>query len=188
MKEPHEKGIANQFGPESCAGLREETGEAFDRGKSRPAIELRNHHFVRADLVLSWGRPYGGGAHREPTDDATESKTLCMDGRSSRGNRETPAAPLPGAARVGWGRSLDRTPTMHAAGESDGLIVPRKQANKAGPTAAAESVEGRRPAKGNIRRVLLATDSEPCTRGIDLSDVRQANACPSSTRGKSRMR
>jgi hypothetical protein len=40
MKEPHEQGVANQFGPESCADLREGVGEAFDRGKSRPAIEL----------------------------------------------------------------------------------------------------------------------------------------------------
>jgi len=61
MKEPHEQGVANQFGPESCAGSRKGTGEAFDRGKSRPAIELRNHHFARADLVLSGGRPHGGG-------------------------------------------------------------------------------------------------------------------------------
>ena len=62
MKEPHEQGVATQFGPESCADLRKEMGEAFDRGKSRPAIELRNHHFVRADLVLTGGRPHGGGA------------------------------------------------------------------------------------------------------------------------------
>ena len=62
MKEPHEQGVANQFGPESCAGLREKAGEAFDRGKSRPATELRNHQFVRADLVLTRGRPHGGGA------------------------------------------------------------------------------------------------------------------------------
>ena len=55
MKEPHEQGRAYQFDPESCAGFREETGEAFDRGKSRPAMQLRNHRFVRADPVLSGG-------------------------------------------------------------------------------------------------------------------------------------
>jgi hypothetical protein len=32
MKEPHEQGIANQFGPESCAGFREGTGEALTGG------------------------------------------------------------------------------------------------------------------------------------------------------------
>ena len=29
MKEPYEQGLANQFGLESCAGFREETGEAL---------------------------------------------------------------------------------------------------------------------------------------------------------------
>ena len=43
MKEPYIEGVAYHFGPESCAGCREATGEAVDRGKSRPAIELRNH-------------------------------------------------------------------------------------------------------------------------------------------------
>ena len=29
MEEPYEQGLANQFGLESCAGFREETGEAL---------------------------------------------------------------------------------------------------------------------------------------------------------------
>lgn len=32
MKEPHEQGRAYQFGPESCAGFREEAGEALTGG------------------------------------------------------------------------------------------------------------------------------------------------------------
>ena len=32
MKEPHESGRAYQFGPESCAGFREEMGEALTGG------------------------------------------------------------------------------------------------------------------------------------------------------------
>ena len=39
---------------------------------------------------------------------------------------------------------------MHVCGESDGLIVPTKRANKAdGYALAAESAEGRRATKGN---------------------------------------
>ena len=110
--------------------------------------------------------------NREPTDDATESENLRMDGRSSRENRETPATPTPVAGAGRLGKVVDRTPNMHAAGESDGLIVPRKQANKTGPTAVAESVEGRGSAKGNTRRALLAPDAEPGKRGIDLPGVR----------------
>jgi hypothetical protein len=66
---------------------------------------------------------------------------------------------------------------MYGLGESDGLIVPKKRANKAGPTAAAaESVEGRGSTKGNATRTLLAPDSEPGRRGIGLWGVRQATA------------
>ena len=43
MKEPYIKGVAIHYGPESCAGSREVVREAVDRGKRRPAIELRNH-------------------------------------------------------------------------------------------------------------------------------------------------
>jgi hypothetical protein len=38
---------------------------------------------------------------------------------------------------------------MHDSRESDGSIVPRKRANKAGPMAAAEPVEERGPTKEN---------------------------------------
>ncbi|MGH7135495.1 MAG: hypothetical protein ACREHD_07125, partial [Pirellulales bacterium] len=60
--------------------------------------------------------------NRKPTDDATESKNLRMDGRSSHGSRETPATPSPvgGAGRLG--KVVDQTPNTHVAGESDGLI------------------------------------------------------------------
>ena len=51
MKEPYIKGVANHYGPESCAGNREVTREAVDRAKCRPAIEFRNHLLRGADLV-----------------------------------------------------------------------------------------------------------------------------------------
>ena len=63
---------------------------------------------------------------------------------------------------------------MHVSRESDGPIVPKKRANKAGPMAAAESVEGRGSTKGNATETLLAPDSEPGKRGIGLWGVREA--------------
>ena len=63
---------------------------------------------------------------------------------------------------------------MHVSRESDGPIVPKKRANKAGPKAAAESVEGRGPTKGNATRTLLAPDTVPGKRGIGLWGVREA--------------
>jgi hypothetical protein len=63
---------------------------------------------------------------------------------------------------------------MHVFRESDGPIVPEKQANKAGLMAAAESVEGRGSTKGNAERTLLTPDSEPGKRGMGLWGVRKA--------------
>ena len=42
MKEPHRKGQASHSGPESCDGLRKESGEALTGGIAGRAIELRN--------------------------------------------------------------------------------------------------------------------------------------------------
>ena len=111
--------------------------------------------------------------HRKPFMDAAESETLRMRGNSMHGNRETLETPTP----QGVGRSekaLCRTSDMHVSRESDGPIVPQKRANKAGPTAAAESVEGRGSTKGNAERTLLAPDTEPGKRGIGLRGVREA--------------
>jgi hypothetical protein len=83
---------------------------------------------------------------------------------------------------------------MYGLGESDGLIVPKKRANKVGPMAAAELVEGRGPAKGNVPPTLLAPDTAPGKRGLGRWGVREAGERSSArppivfTRGKSRMR
>src|SRR5271154_259742 len=99
-------------------------------------------------------------ANRKPFVDAAESETLRMRGNSLHGNRETLETPPPqGAGRSG--KALCRTPDMHVSRESDGSIVPEKRANNAGPKAAAESVEGRGPTKGNDAQALLAADTVP---------------------------
>ena len=103
-----------------------------------------------------------------------ESENLSMRQHSNRENREIPDVPMPNGGVGRLGKVHDHTLNMHASGKSDGLVVPTKQANKAGPTAAAEPVEGRRPTKGNARQTLHALDSEPGLRGIGLSSVRPA--------------
>jgi len=127
-----------------------------------------------------------GDDSREPLFDAAESKTLGMRGNSLHGNRETPATSSTGTTRSvvgGEERSVKahrRTADMHVAGESDGPIVPKKRANKAGRTmlrmvpAAAESVEGRGPTKGNALHTTASRTQgrEPASRG--LWGVRQA--------------
>ena len=134
---------------------------------------------------------------REPTDDATESKNLRMDGHSPHGNRETPEIPLSVGGRGRLGKVIDQTPDAHVDGESDGLIVPGKQANKVGLTPAAESVEGRGSAKGKVtqqaadrtqsRTRALSRIERPTESGTSETHV-PTNACTSRTQGKSRMR
>jgi hypothetical protein len=65
---------------------------------------------------------------------------------------------------------------MYAAGESDDLVVPAKPANKAGPSAAAESVEERRSTKRNVSKHGRVPDAVPGPR-VDRTDgARQAVA------------
>jgi hypothetical protein len=131
-----------------------------------------------------------GGVRREPSADAAESETLSMCGNSMRENRETPGTPAPG---VGAGRPekvASRTSGRYVPGESDDLIVPTKRANNAGPSAAAESVEGRRSTKGKVFVAGRAPDTAPDQRVDRLEGVQAAftSACASATRGKSRMK
>jgi len=137
----------------------------------------------------------GTALPREPPRNATESKTLGMRGDSLHGNRETPkASATPNAYQADGGterpeKVLGRTSGVHALGESDGSIVPKKQANKA-EASAAEPVEGRGPTKGNDLSVRHVPDAEPGERGRGLQGVRETgnSGCSSRTRGKSRMK
>ena len=159
-------------GPESCAGFREETGEALTGGSSGQPLSsapfyFLADHFERADLVLTGGRPHRGQltVKRELTDDATRSQTLRRDRHSPRGNRETPVVPCGGSLRRVFadgtvGEGVCRTSNMDATKESDDLVGPEKRANKAGPTAAAESVEERGSTKGS--GIQRATDRTQC--------------------------
>ena len=111
---------------------------------------------------------------REPTDDATESENLRMDRHSPRGNRETPETPLPIGGRGRLGKVYDHTPNTHVSGESDDLVVPGKRTNKAGATPAAESVEGRGSAKGNVARQAADRTQSRIPASSGLSGVWEA--------------
>ena len=118
-----------------------------------------------------------------------------MRGNSLHGNRETPkASATPNARKANGGaerseKAHGRTSDRHAFGESDGPIVPKKQANKAG-TSAAEPGEGRGPTQGNDLPVGHVPDSEPGERGRGRRGVREVESAANRhmTRGKSRMR
>src|SRR5215813_4247430 len=117
-----------------------------------------------------------GSVRRERSFDTAESETLGMWGSSMRENREalqTPTLPSSvGRSKKAKGRTVD----MHVCGESDGLIVPTKRANKAGaqPALAAESAEGRRTTKGNATQAHSCRTQSRESESQRLWRVRQA--------------
>ncbi len=185
MKEPHRKGIANRSNPESCAGGGNIAGEALT-GAHAGQPSSSEITSIGVPTLSSEGEGHtADSVTRELSLDAAESETLSMRGNSMHGNRETLEAPLPDGGRGRSEKACCRTTDMYVSRESDGPIVPKKRANKAGLMAAAESVEGRGSTKGNATRTLLAPDTEPGKRGMGLVGVRNYS---SATQGKSRMR
>ncbi len=178
MKEPYKKGVAHHLDPESCAEAGNRLGEALTGAHAgQPS----------SSEITSPGVPtlYGEGEGHiqddvtcEPSRNATESETLRTRGNSLHGNRETPKASAtpntPGVDGVTERSEKAYGPTsdMHAFGESDGSIVPQKQANKA-DLSVAEPVEERGPTKGNDLSVGHAPDSVPGARGRGRRDVRE---------------
>ena len=84
----------------------------------------------------------------------TESKTTRTDGSFPRGNWEIPATSL-SLERDRSGKARCHNPDMHVTGKSDSLVVPEKQANKAGPQTAAEAVEERRLTEESGKQLIF---------------------------------
>ena len=105
-----------------------------------------------------------GSVKRERSFDTAESKTLSMCGSSMRENREASQTSAPDGGVERSKKAKSRNVDMHVCGESDGLIVPTKRANKVAQYAwAAESAEERRPTKGNaLQAYLRRTQSRRC--------------------------
>ncbi len=111
--------------------------------------------------------------NREPFFDTAESETPSTLGNSMRENRETPGSPSPDGGGGRPEKAARRTSGMYETGESDGLIVPTKRANKAGKPAA-ESVEGRGSTKGNARQKATRRTQGRTSVSIGLKGVRKA--------------
>src|SRR5262245_48070111 len=116
-----------------------------------------------------------GSVRRERYFNTAESETLGMWGSSMRGNREALQTPTlegsVGRSKKAEGRKVD----MYVCGESDGLIVPEKRANKAGAGAlAAESAEGRRSTEGNATQAHSCRTQSRGSESQGLWRVRQA--------------
>src|SRR5919106_6042444 len=116
-----------------------------------------------------------GSVRREQSFGTAESETLGMCGNSMRENRETLQTPTLDGSEGRSKKAKSRNVDVHVCGESDGLIVPTKRANKVDAHAlAAESAEERRRAKGNAPQAYLRrTQSRGC-ESQGLWRVRQA--------------
>lgn len=93
MKEPHVEGLATHGGPESCAGVRKDVGEALT-GALAGRVLSREIKFVRgADVVQRGGRQHGRHRYCEVVDDPARSETPRTRGTFLRENREIPDPP-----------------------------------------------------------------------------------------------
>jgi RNA-directed DNA polymerase len=116
-----------------------------------------------------------GSGRREWSFGTAESETLGMWGNSMRENREALQTPALDGRAGRSKKAKSRTVDMNVCGESDGLIVPTKRANKVSAEAlAAESAEERRTTKGNAPQARsYRTQSRGC-ESQGLWRVRQA--------------
>ena len=111
MKEHHVEGVATHDDPESCVNVREDGGEAWDRGTCGPGIEPRNQAIQDADVVIRGGRQHTPNREREARCGPARSKTPSTYGTSLRENREiSEIARGDGVAvgRVGKARAASR--------------------------------------------------------------------------------
>lgn len=111
--------------------------------------------------------------HGESDITPTESKTTGTVGNFPRGSRETPEASASREADRSE-KAKCRKSDMHASGESDSSIVPKKPANNDGVPPSAESVEGRGLTKENAEPLLLDRTQGWKPRSRGLLGVREA--------------
>jgi hypothetical protein len=101
----------------------------------------------------------------------TESETTRTVGKSPRGSWEIPETSTSSDVdRLEKARSHNAN--MHVSGKSDSLVVPEKQANKAGQPTVAESVEERRLTKENVKQSLLVRTQSREAKSHGLLGVR----------------
>ena len=93
----------------------------------------------------------------------TGSENTRTVGYFSRGKREIPETSGASEASDRSAKAKSHTADMYVSGKSDSVVVPWKQANKAGSRSAAESVEGRTLTKEKTGQLLPDGTQSPNT-------------------------
>ena len=108
MQESYGEGVATHTGPESCGGVREDTGEALTGGGTGRALSREIHEPLRgADAVEVSGRPHRLRRHRKAEPDPARSETPGMRPITLHGNREIPRSSVAEGAADRIGKSKD---------------------------------------------------------------------------------
>lgn len=171
MKEPYGEGPASHTGPESCADVREDIGEALTGVHTGQPLSCEiNSSGVPTAFVSAEGNIVHG-ANRESCADPAQSKTLCMCGNSLHGNREIPKVPVQDGRAGRPEKANCRTSGVYASGKSDGCIVPEKPSNKG--SLPAEVVEERQPTERNSLQTATARTQSRADVSIGLQGVRE---------------
>jgi hypothetical protein len=143
-----DEGVANHIGPEPCAGIREDAGEASAGDRIGQPLSREIGLILGADAVLL-------------AEGNTNGRAIASARQAQRGRRPWHVRTLlvwepgdlmtdqrwlaaPGPHREGE----EPKPVMHGHEKSDSAIVAKKPPNKAGQPAA-EAVEQRAGTKGN---------------------------------------
>ena len=99
MKVPYDEGKASRIGPESCADVRKEIGEALTGERAGRVLSRERWQGRGADGVESPGRQHDALRQGEKRIDPAWSETLRTSGSFLHGNREIPRLPLEDRAR-----------------------------------------------------------------------------------------
>ena len=155
MRVPYGEGVAIRIGPEPCADVRKDAGEA-SAGSYRPAIEPRKTYHPECRHSSECGRPYAWARHSRAPGRLGVVADPGMYRSFLYGNREVPRP-------TSCGRSAccsdphregeEPKPMMHDRGKSDSAIVAVKPTFNAGRPAA-EPVKRRAETKRNAGVIM----------------------------------
>ncbi|OQB94906.1 MAG: Group II intron-encoded protein LtrA [Spirochaetes bacterium ADurb.Bin110] len=156
MQESYGEGVANHPGSGSCTDTREGIGEALTRVHTGQPLSCERNTARMLTLLSEVEDNTMSCDKRECDIDSAQSETLSMCGNSLHVKREVSSMPTSQDRVDCYGKSSTHEPEIDVGEKSDGYIVPKKLANKAGCGAlAAERVHEGRYRPQPARRVYI---------------------------------